>query len=407
MLDSAYVPSEDLEDLALGVATLLTANIRNPIDDPDAYEKILKSAFAISDEMASALRSKIETSDILGSSYKDASGPEGVTAWFTSFKDRIIEFTKKAINAIPGAGLMGWEIDPTQKYDIDKLYEWKLLGGVVRELNSRARFMQGQALLNSNFGAFKLGGDIENGDHESMMGDAIRIVGTKRLPSGVFAGAPGLAMVSTNNEQRAAEYIRKAASSPNSPEGRALVGIMNSGPNKSVLAKFIGTKITKLTGDAETGDLYGDAYSTISANYGTNPAVAWQMGDVEGFLREVGAIGDAECTTGDPELDSAIEHAVYEETQGDVENMSPEMGGIFMRARINAAKRKAAKRGRRAGRKTARIARKDFRNESLIQAKNEAAHAGFINTPEPDESFDEYNADDENTNMDMPFPEDN
>jgi len=61
---------------------------------------------------------------------------------------------------------------------------------------------------------------------------------------------------------------------------------------------------------------------------------------------EKDAQGDVE--TGDPDLDEAIEQEIANAALGDVENMGPELGGLFMRARINRAKRRFARRKRRA-----------------------------------------------------------
>jgi len=410
ILDTAYVPSEDLEDLSLGLATILVSQIRKPVDTPDTYAQVLKDAFGLPELMADRLAKSIETEDILGGNYKDPKGNE--LDWFTKYRTKIVEFAKRAINTLPGASALGWEIDPTQKYDIDKLYEWKLLGTRVRELNSRSRLMAGQAMLNSSTGMFALGGDVFDGDPETEVGDALHAMGIGKVPAAMMQGVPGLHALGTANTQMASEFIRKHLTNPETPQGRVLQTAMNAIPGvrliKRITPSLRGALRKSRRGSGDIGDVEeGDAYSTIESNYGSNPAIAWQMGDVEGFLHEVGALGDADVTTGDPELDSAIETAVTEEIAGDVENMSPEMGGIFMRSRINAAKRKAMRRGRKTARREAKWARKGYSNDDLILAKEQARYAGYSHPTGSSELSDDNDMDTGSAggNETLPFPE--
>jgi len=407
ILDTKYVPSEDLEDVALGLSTVLVSLIRRPATDQDSYEKILKTAFGLPQDLAAKAAKNIETADILGGSYKDEQGNE--LPWYTSYALKIKDAVRKAVNALPFANYLGWEIDPTQKYDLDLLYEYKLLGATVREFNSRSRLMAGQAALNADTGLFAMG-DVEGGsegDVESQVGDAIRLASLRRVPGEMFGGMKGLGALAANSQQAAAEWL-KAKASGNTPAGLSI--------KRAMVGKPSGFLMRKLRGDVdsqamETGDLYGDAYSTISANYGSNPAVAWQMGDVEGFLKSVGAIASDEPSTGDPDLDSAIEQTVMEEISGDVEDMTPEMGGLFTRMRINAAKRRAARRGRAGARKGARQARRTMKNQQLINSKRSAASAGWdadyeYDTPaDEDLPVDESIDNSEDGNEPLPFPE--
>lgn len=379
VLDTRWVPSEDLEDVALGMATILIGKIRQPVFGVNEYEAALKNGFTLSSDMAVALAKKVETEDILGGTYKDANGAE--LPWYKTWAGNVQRYIRKSINAVPGASILGWEIDANQEYDLDLLYEWKLFGGVVRELNSRTKLMQGQAALNATTSAFSLTGDVESGDVESLTGDALRSAAVRRLPGLVFGKATGLANMANFNRDRASEFIRNHASNPQSRIGRILARAMNQGPSLAMLKMLVPGSDDLLAaarhGLNSNSTETGDAYSTISSTYGNNPAAAWQMGDVESFLREVGAIADSDVSTGDPALDSAIESAVMEEISGDIEGMSPEMGGLFTRARINMAKRRAARRKRRSSRKYARQQRRDIRNEALIRAKNAASSAGI------------------------------
>lgn len=398
ILDSKFVPSEDMEMVALGMSTVLLNVIRKPKLSQDSYESVLRNAFAIPDSMAAAAAKRIETEDVLGASYKDPSG--GEAPWYSAFANSIKSAVRKTLNAIPEIFGIPWEIDQTQDYDLDLLYEWKLLGETVADLNSRTRLMAGQAALNMGSGLFAMG-DIENeiGDVEAQemaLGDAISTLNLRRLPAVVFGSATGLKKAGEATTKARAQELSAAAglaegSSAKSPAIKnALAKALNAKPSKALAAgALLGLTpaAVMLVKEAfkrglNKGDIEdGDTMNTIASNYGQTAAHNWLAGDVEGFLREVGALAAQDVSTGDPDVDSAIEAAVMEESMGDVEDMGPEIGGIFTRARINAKKKQYARRQRRTAKKMGRQTRKNLKTAELQKWKDKAAYAGFNQSP--------------------------
>lgn len=386
VLDSRFVPSEDMEMVALGMSTVLVNVIRKPKVGHDSYESILQNAFAIPDGMAAAAAKKIETEDVLGGTYTDADGK--TLPWYESLGYKVVEGVRKIVNQVPETFGIPWEIDQNQSYDLDLLYEWRLLGEVVTDLNSRVRLMGAQAAINNNYGLFMTGdveeGDVDYGDIEA--GDTVRKLTLRSLPSSVFAGAPALGRFSEQSQKETAKKVADDIGLTGRPAKRpalkrAFARALEMKPSKAfLLGSMLGLTpaaialIKSMRNAQATGDIEdGDAYSTISSSYGDNAAHNWLVGDVEGFLQEVGAIANDDCSTGDVNLDAAIESAEMAAGTGDVESLGPEIGGLFTRARINMAKRRAARATRKETRRVGRRTRKLRNTEQLQYWKDQTA----------------------------------
>jgi hypothetical protein len=399
ILDESIVPNEDMEEVALGLSTVLLAQLRTPKFDREVYANILKTAFSLPTEMADAISRKIETADILGGSYKDPKGEE--YPWYKSFYGNIKSTVRKTLNSIPAFFGVPWEIEARQDFDIDLLYELKLMGREVAELNSRSRLMAGQAAFNMATGMFAMG-DIEEGDPDMAdmaLGDAMRQLNLRSVPAAVFGNAEGLRKLSGANQQAAAQNFADNIGLTKSGESvpakspamkRALDKALSASPGKAValgLALGAAPTLIKILKDfRKKGDVFGDinadeAIPALAAQYGDDAAAAWLAGDVEGFFHEVGALANEDFSTGDPDLDSAIEAAVLEEGLGDIEALGPEVGGVFTRARINMAKRRASRRTRRSNRKMGRVRRKNELSSRLQAQKDRAALAGTDESP--------------------------
>jgi hypothetical protein len=365
ILDSKYVPYDSQESVALGMNTVLLAQLRKPQVSNDHYELILKDAFSLSPEMANAAAKKIETEDILGGTYKDPSGKD--LPWYSTFAAKIKDAARKTANSLPMMSLMSWEIDQTQEYDLDLLYEWKLLGDVVRDLNERTKLMGAQASINSSMALFRLGtGDVEDGDPsvaDAMVGDAVRTLSARNMPRTVFGGMDNLRRLGRRHQHQLAVGMSSATgatpSSMGDPSSPGLTGafsrLMAGSPTKlGILGALLGASpmILSMIKDAAskgTGDVdYGDIHESIASDYGDVAADAWLHGDVEGFTQEIHNLANSTTSTGDVSLDGDIDRMITETSMGDVERLEPEVGGLFLRARRNAAKRRMRRRQKRA-----------------------------------------------------------
>lgn len=410
ILDERYVPSEDLEMVALGLSTVLLSQIRKPKMGNDEYQVILQDAFALPGAMAEVAAKRIETEDILGSSYKDPQG--ALLPWYEEFSNAIREGTRKMLNAVPEILTVPWEIDQDQSYDLDLLYEYKLLGGVVSELNSRARLMAGQAALNQTMGLMQTG-DVEGlGDaeqHEIAVGDAVRHFSLRNLPKTVFGGMLHLRKVGKRHSHALASQM-SAASGIKASKGGALRQTKPGHPGlKAALDKALSAKPTaalalggmfgaapmaiklakSLFSHKATGDVDSEVGDVIANDYGHSAARAWLMGDVEGMMHAIQQQASDDITTGDPDLDDAIEASIHDAHSGDVDTFGPEVGGLFMRARINRAKKKYAKHTRANKKRAALQHYKDMDADSAGQDDGDAGDSTDDGSDASDE--DTYN----------------
>lgn len=173
--------------------------------------------------------------------------------------------------------------------------------------------------------------------------------------------------------------------------GRIASGEASKGAKGLSLGKFAALlpgmggirKIGELfKGDAELQDL-----SDIAETYGDDVAQAWRQGDIEravGLIEDLAAAQEDDVTTGDAELDEGIATDVLESCEHDINPLvaegalSPEMGGLFTKARINKNLKSAARKQRRADKKNNRIARRETRKNSLIASRDARSNAGFV-----------------------------
>lgn len=393
IFSNGFIAEEDFEETYLGFATVALASIRKPNYGNDEYQAILSQAYGLPWEIADPLAKKIETYDVLG-------GVDKTQGYWTQFTDMLGEGVRRTVNWAANVLQLPWENDQDQKYDIDFLYELKLLGQVVSDLNSRARLMTAQAAINSNMGLLQTG-DPMIGDQESadmMVGDTFKMARLRQLPKMVFGtanpiakmGAAATAAKAKNVMAQAGYTVNKNGSmSTSRPKHGAMKNavdkILHAKPSAALLAggllgatpvaiKLI-ADLAKRSRGGQSGDVYGDAYSTINTAFGGNVADAWLHGDVESMLKHIGHDAEDDISTGDPEMDAAIEAAVMEELSGDIDSFSPEVGGIFTRWRINAAKKQASRRMRRQYKKSGRQFRKNNEMRELTGARNARRNA--------------------------------
>lgn len=393
-----YINDLDFKPMYVGALTVQLANLRQVSNDFDFYQKALEDAYGIPSEMSKVLAKKIETYDILGGLAEDDK-----RAWYSKLSDRVQETIRQSVNYIPSILQIPIENDQSQQYDIDRLYEFKLLGEAVADLNARARLMTAQAAIAQTMGLFRTAvskkeesGDIEDGDadlgYQEIVADTFRPLMGAPIPGQLFGGFAAVANIGKAASTAKAQSVisdaglsRKAheAGRVRNPNLRsALNKVLSIKPGKlaglaagvafaPAAIKIIKNLAMQQKGTAAMGDIMGD----IADKFGDDFASSVATGDVEGMLTHISDLsGDME-TTGDPELDEEIIGDVMDEIQaegGDIEAGDIEVGGLFKRMRINAAIRRGNRRGRRMKRKMRRQGRKDRDNDSLNDARDYA-----------------------------------
>lgn len=430
-----YITDEDFSHVFLGFNTVNLASMRTLSSDMDFYERTLMNAFSLPRQIATPIAKTIETYDVLGGVSADDK-----RAWYTKMSQRIQETIRQSANWATSVLQIPFENDQDQAFDIDYLYELKLLGKAVDDLASRSRLMTAQAAIAQGMGLYKAG-DGETGDvdgdpsfeAEAYIGDVFAPLMGAPMPSSIFGGLAGVAkMGRTSSQARAQRVISDAGLSNCSKESKsvknpalrkAIDKIANIKPGKLALmagglgfAPFAIKAIRSIIANNKSSKQTGDVTNDLSEVFGDVFGNAWEIGDVATVLSEIDSLsGDIE-TTGDAELDELIIGDVLAELEesGDAEMYGDaEIGGIFKRMRINAAMRRGKRRRRRSVRKVAKQRRKDGENNRLVRARRFASEQdmqfndNFDDQEEaPVESEDDQNYGDGGQAYDMSgFPE--
>lgn len=393
--DEVYLGNEDFENVLVGLGAAYLSILKTPSFGVDDYEKILTQLFALPPKMANNMAREIDTDDIL----KSSKGDEGL---WTSITNKLTEGARNILNWGASVLQLPWEMDQTQKYDIDCLFEMSMLGEKIAKLNRRVRLMKSQALLAANTGLMMTGdpGTSDQDEIDQYVGDVFSRAASRNLPPAMLGGLAPLAQFGrAATAAEGAQIMRQAGvtTTPAAGNGEAQVSmgkplnvgyknavtkIMNMNPSKALLLGA-GLGVTPMAikgilrlakgamnrGDIEENQGIGDAYSTVATDYGDTAADAWLMGDIAGVMNAIAdeATGDATC--GDPEMDDLIANTIVDEMSGDIEESDPEVGGILMRARINRARKTAANRSMRNERRQLRHSRKVAQMRDLQAAK--------------------------------------
>lgn len=334
IFSSDYIDDADFEDVWVGFSAICLAQIRKPRMGRDEYEKVLQDAYSLPGNMANTLADKIETRDVLG-------GADDKRAWYEQFAEGIVENVKRAINWGAEVLHLPWEIDETQEYDIDFLYELKLLGGFIGDLNSRVRLMSSQAAIFANTGLLEMDteGDVDEDDEtlEATVGDVFRVLSMRRLPRTIFGGQANIARAGHAASRAQMRSVISAGGYHNSvtPTGEKVVTqapthspkikkvidkILHGKPGPAIIAGAalgltpVGVMSLVKAIRSRRTPYMGDAYSDIASGHGETIANAWRMGDVDGVLEEVLRVADLDdVTSGDPAMDAAIDQNVLQD----------------------------------------------------------------------------------------------
>lgn len=374
-----YISDADFDSVWVGLSTVFLHSLRNPALSNDNYQDVLEKAFSLPPEIAEPMAKRIDTYDILGP--KDPS----TDALLDKIGRNLFESARRASNWAAGIVGLDWEIDQQQNYDFDFLYEMKLLGDAVNELNSRARLMNAQALISAQMSILQTG-DAEDGDSaDQLVGDAMRPFGYRNLPAAIFGASTPAFKLGMKASTVKANQVFDQAGVKHSKGGStitqakhpklaaALRNIVNMKPGKAALiggiAGLVPSLIAGIKNAHNTGDpdLYGDASDEIGEVYGPSVANDVRNGDFS-------SLGDAILTdhtddyiTGDADIDM-------------IGDPDPEIGGPFRRLRQNIARRRAAKDRRRIGRADMKYSRQHERQTRRLkkqQHKTEQMEESF------------------------------
>jgi hypothetical protein len=388
ILSDAYVDEDSFSSILLALDMIVIAEIRKPNFSNDRYQAILQNAFGLPRQLAEPIAKRIETFDVLG-----GANPEG-RALMTKVADRLKETARRVANYAAGLLQLPWEIDQNQKYDIDFLYEMKLLGDAAKEFNVRAKLMTSQAAINSNLGLLQAG-DLYGDPEDSMAGEIGDIMGRaslRNLPMSMFGSMfPTMQLGASATQAQASEVLNQAGVTaengkvaqvaPKNPMiAKIFKGIATANPAVALLAGLTtgagGMLLKNAIANARnknqgaTGDIDSEVYGEIGDIMGDDVAQAWMSGDIDTVAEAFGDLLSDDDTTGDPELDSHIEDEIRHQ-YGDIDNarFGPEIGGLFTRFRTNMAKRRGAGRRRRSIKKTARQRRKNTEAQAFANAR--------------------------------------
>lgn len=394
----SYIPDDAFPHVFLGMSAIFTASLRELTQDFDFYEKVLSKAFYIPSTIASQMAKNIETQDIIGG----ARAAKDAGSWYTAAGNKLMELTRQAANWTMSVLHLPFENDQSQNYDIDFLYEVKLLGQAVDQLNMRAELAKGQATAAGALGLFnpgsKIYGDVSDdmiGDpvdaYEVMLLEALKPEMGNPLPKMIFGGLSKLVGSGKKSNGGVLRTLLEKAglvkgANPVDPAAQeaakriitnnpgAIASMANSG-SKEQLAQAI-----SLLQQVQSSGALGDVAEMVADNYGEPAARSWASGNIPGLMNDViNEAGDAILSTGDTSLDETVIGDVLSETDnefGDTEGaLDSEMGGLFKRARINRKIKQAARRTRRTKRRESKQARKNREEAQLIAARDAAADA--------------------------------
>lgn len=391
-----YIADQDAPSLALGFSAVVLANFKQIKGDADFYEDVLKSAFSLPSEIAQPMSKRIETYDILGG---QTAGQDG---WLQRMSRQLQEGIRRGVNIIPRLFGSGEQNDQAQTYDIDFLYEMKLLGQGVDEMMARLRLMRGQANIAKQLGIFNVQGFAKGDVYGDVYGDTqdvsdVIVSDTLKplmggpLPLTILGGLAKLAKAGFSaSTEKLKGLADKAGVSPGStgasdPNLAASFAKISSGDDKSIVSQIDGQDVSlgqvkkalELIHSARSQGK-GDVYGEVQESYGDVAAQHFADGNLPALLSHIIGVAEGPMpTTGDPELDEAIVADVLDDNSiamGDVEQaMDAELGGLFTKAKI----KHAIKKGKRKQRKnTAFVSKqksKDKRSAQLAQARQFAA----------------------------------
>lgn len=397
VLSRTYIADQDFEAVLTGLTTTFVAQLRKPSNGNDFYEDILKTAFSLPDDIAAQMAKRIETTDIIPEG-------EGVSGWLRSVGRSITDAGRRFLNW--GASLinMDWEIDQDQDYDLDMLYEYKLLGEAVSEMNSRARLMKSQMLIKTSSNMMQFGDPGDGGEMgDAELASALSPFMLRSLPPNIMGGASNIWKFGMRSAVANAKAIVDKAGAEIKPSGKVVTASgadLSKSPSilgslaKMTPAGMLSSGVKALFAKAKsaakpgTGDpLYGE----VEHLYGAPIANSLMLGDIEPLTHAIAGDVMGTYSTGDPDLDSLIDDEL-EDQLGDADD---EMGGPLTNLTRNINRRRAAGRKRRAYRERMRAERREANFLGRKRSKRNLDTAGDDDAGyQPEYDYDESEGDD-------------
>lgn len=404
-LSSAYISDTDFPEVFLGLTTIFVAAIKSIKADSNFYAGVLSQAFSLPSEYAQSIAARIETKDYF-------SAPSGLdndakAKWYKAVIDKMKTETAWYKNLFKGPSDIMQQVQNDQSWDVDFLYEVKLLGDAVSDLQSKARLQRAQISISSDTGYFA-GAGLGMGDvYGDVYGDPVdvaevAIVDTMKplmgtpLPFAMFGGlgklaASGLAASRMKLAKLLGAKTVDAAGNlshdANPVIKQAVSNIAN--PAQSKVAAVDGINIDLETVKAllqELGRRYGSGQGgsntdQIREQFGDVVAECVENGDLLGAVENiVDMAAEPMPTTGDPHLDEAIITETLNELDGDPDYDDSEagMGGLFKKARIKRAIKKGRQKSRKGYKAAAKQSSKDLREQQLRRAQFERDRQNYI-----------------------------
>jgi predicted GNAT family N-acyltransferase len=386
-----FIADADFAGTAMGFMVMVLAAVKTIKPDANFYQRVISEAYSLPTEMARGIAQKIETKDVF-------SIPTGVTDQNAlDYMKRVQQQVQKEFSGIkglfkgPGAIVQAMQ---NQVPDLDFLYELKLLGQAADELQSRARLMKGEALINAAMGMLPTVGDPGEGVYGDVYGDpdvtsALALIDTVKP----LMGNPLISMIlgGANKTSLLGQLLSKiklgkllglgggAEMSPGVATAVQQMDTPNANPVYATASHGLSVDDTKrileiIQGAGAADSSTGDAYQRILSTYGDVAADAWKAGDVPGVMKNIVDLAAQERTTGYPDIDDQIIGDVEHEMASDGEDGS-EMGGLFKRARSAAKQAKAGRVARRTARRSAKQNRKDASQNELLESKQAVTDA--------------------------------
>lgn len=395
ILSRAYIADQDFEAVLTGLTTTFVAQLRKPTSGNDFYEGILKDAFSLPDDIAAAMAKKIETTDIIPEG-------EGVSGWLQSVGRSITDAGRRFLNW--GASLinMDWEIDQDQDYDLDMLYEYKLLGEAVAEMNSRARLMKAQMLIKTSSNMMQFGDPGDGGEiGDAELASALSPFMLRTLPPNIMGGASNIWKFGMRSSLAKAKAVVDKAGAEIKPSGQVVTSTgkdLSKSPSvlgslaKMTPAGMMASGIRALFAKAKSSQGAGKGdplYGEVEHLYGAPIANSLLAGDIEPLTHAIAGDVLGDYSTGDPDLDALIDDEL-EDQIGEVE----EMGGPFSNLTRNINRRRAAGRKRRAYRSRMHAEKKEQNFLDRKRSKRNLDDAGQEDYDyEPEYDYDDQSDD--------------
>lgn len=388
---SDFIHDDDFPEFWSGLMLMFLAAYRRP-QDQDFYEGILINGLGAPEPMARAMAAQIETWDPIGRKTVDGKSV-GTVKWIWR---KAQEYGRELVNYVPKLLGINWENDQKQDFDLDRLYEIKLLGRAANELATRTRLMKGQERMLTSMGLAPTGDVTSNPVDQAeieLISTAKPLMGAP-LPLKLFGALRNFVKQAQQINLDALESKSKEAGFHGGSQGanpitaQAAQRLINS-DNASVVPAVMSADTSEAMGDIlqaqrtrSVSGLTGDVLGEIAEAYGDVVAGLVEAGDLESAYGEIANLaGEGYESTGDPNLDTALATEALDELGDVVDDLTPEIGGLFTRARINKKMRKAAKRTRK------NVKRKAKRT-GLAKAQAALNRASYID-PAEEEAFEE------------------